>query len=90
MIPKKRIPTHPGEVLLYEFLIPMKISQSELARKLKVPVQRVNTIINKRRGISAETAILLSKKFKTSPEFWLNLQNTYDLFLAKQRLKRAA
>lgn len=90
MIPKNRVPTHPGEILIHEFLIPLKISQSELAKRLKVPIQRINTIINCRRGISAETAILLSQEFKISPEFWLNLQNTYDLYLARQKLRKAA
>ena len=86
MIPKNRIPTHPGEILLEEFIIPKKISQVELARKLKVPVQRINTLINGKRDMTPETAILLARFFKTSPEFWMNLQTQRDLAIAQHRL----
>ena len=86
MIPKHRIPTHPGEILLEEFIIPKKISQVELARKLKVPVQRVNTLINGKRDMTPETAVLLARYFKTSPEFWMNLQIQRDLAIAQHRL----
>ena len=86
MIPKNRIPTHPGEILLEEFIIPKKISQVELARKLKIPIQRVNTLINGKRDMTPETAILLARFFKTSPEFWMNLQTQRDLALAQHRL----
>ena len=90
MIPLHREPTHPGEVLLEEFLKPAEISQVDLARKIGVPVQRINTIINGRRGITAETALKLSKALHTSPEFWMNLQSTHDLYHASARLKKAA
>ena len=90
MIPENRKPTHPGEILLEEFLRPMKMSQIQLALKMKVPIQRVNTLINGKRGITPETAILLSQILKTTPEFWMNLQATYDLYLAQQVFKRAA
>ena len=83
MIPKNRKPTHPGEILLEEFLEPLGISQVELAEKMEVPIQRINTLINERRGITAETAILLSRVLKTTPEFWMNLQSHYDLEIAK-------
>ncbi len=86
MIPKNRIPVHPGEILLEEFIIPKKISQVELARKLKVPIQRVNTLINGKRDMTPETAILLARFFKTSPEFWMNLQTQRDLAIAQHRL----
>jgi addiction module HigA family antidote len=86
MIPKNRIPTHPGEILLEEFIIPKKISQVELARKLKVPIQRINTLIKGKRDMSPETAILLSRFFKTTPEFWMNLQTQRDLAIAQHRL----
>ena len=82
MIPKYRLPVHPGEVLLEDFIVPKKISQAELARKIKVPIQRINTLINGKRDMSPETAILLSRFFKTSPEFWMNLQTQRDLALA--------
>ena len=90
MIPKDRKPSHPGEVLLEEFLEPMKLSQVELARRMEVPVQRVNTLINGKRDITAETAILLSRVLKTSPEFWMNLQDMLDLYEAREHLARAA
>jgi addiction module HigA family antidote len=90
MIPKNRMPSHPGEILLHEFLEPMGITQSELARKINVPIQRINTLVNGKRGISAETALLLSKVFGTTPEFWMNLQSSYDLYIAFQKLKLAA
>ncbi len=86
MIPKNRIPVHPGQILLEEFIIPKKISQVELARKLKVPIQRVNTLINGKRDMTPETAILLARFFKTSPEFWMNLQTQRDLAIAQHRL----
>jgi len=84
MILLHRQPTHPGEILLHEFLEPMKLSQVEIASRMNVPIQRVNTLINGKRNMTAETALLLSKVLKTTPEFWLNLQNSYDLYEAKQ------
>ncbi len=90
MIPKNRQPTHPGEILLEEFLKPKNISQLELAKSMGVPIQRINTLINGKRGITPETAILLSRYFKTSPQFWMNLQSNYDLYLAERALKDAA
>ena len=90
MIPKQRQPTHPGEVLLYEFLDPMGMTQLELAEKMRVPIQRVNTLINGKRDMTAETAILLSRALKTSPEFWMNLQVSCDLYEARKFLGKAA
>lgn len=90
MIPKHRKPTHPGEILLADFLEPMRLSQVELAHRMGVPVQRVNTLINGKRDITAETAILLSRVLKTSPEFWMNLQGARDLYEAKKHLAHAA
>lgn len=90
MISTHREPTHPGEILLEEFLDPMRLSQAELAKRMGVPIQRVNTLINGKRGVTAETAILLSRVLKTTPEFWMNLQAIYDLYEAKLTLKRAA
>lgn len=90
MLPKNRKPTHPGEILLREFLEPMDLSQIELARRMGVPVQRVNTLINGKRDVTAETAILLSRVLKTTPEFWMNLQGTLDLYEAREHLARAA
>ena len=79
MFPKNRIPTHPGEVLLEEFLIPMNISQVTLARHLEISIQRINEIVRGKRGITPETAWLLSQAFGNTPEFWMNLQVVYDL-----------
>lgn len=90
MIPQHRKPTHPGEVLLKEFLEPMRLSQVALAHRMGVPVQRINTLVNGKRDMTAETAILLSRVLKTTPEFWMNLQGALDLYLAKQHLARAA
>ena len=89
MIPKHREPFHPGEILLKEFLEPMELSQVELAHRMGVPVQRVNTLINGKRDISAETAILLSRVLKTTPEFWMNLQDARDLYEAQEHLAHA-
>lgn len=90
MIPKHRKPTHPGEILLEEFLKPLGMSQVELARNMGVPIQRVNTLINGKRDMTAETAILLSRALKTSSEFWMSLQVAYDLYEAQRLMDHAA
>jgi addiction module HigA family antidote len=87
MLPKKRPPAHPGEILLSEFLEPKGLSQSALAEKLDIPVQRVNTLINGKRGMSPETALLLAQFFETTPEFWMNLQTKFDLWHAQREMK---
>ena len=89
MLPKYRKPSHPGEILLREFLEPKEISQVEFAKALGVPVQRINTLVNGKRGVTAETAILLGRELGTSPEFWMNMQNACDLYEASQTLKLA-
>jgi addiction module HigA family antidote len=89
MIPSRRPPTHPGEILFEEFLNPKGITQVELAQKLKIPIQRVNTLIHGKRGVSADTALLLAREFETTPEFWMNLQSAYDLYYARVKMKRA-
>jgi addiction module HigA family antidote len=81
--PTDREPTHPGEMLREEFLIPMNISQRELADAIHVPYQRVNELINRKRGITPSTALRLSRFFAVSPEFWLNLQTRWDLYRAQ-------
>ena len=86
MLPTNRIPIHPGEVLLEEFLVPMEITQVELASRMKVPIQRVNTVVRGKRDISPETAILLSRVLGTTPEFWMNLQIARDLAIAQKHL----
>lgn len=82
-IPTHREPTHPGEMLLEEFLNPMGITQRELADKIHVPYQRINEIINKRRGITPSTALRLAKLFGMSEDFWMNLQLRWDLYRTK-------
>ncbi len=79
MIPKNRVPTHPGEILLEEFLIPMELTQVEFAAHIGVPVQRINEIVRGKRGITPETAWLFSQAFGTTPQLWINLQTNYDL-----------
>ncbi|HMB41187.1 MAG TPA: HigA family addiction module antitoxin [Balneolaceae bacterium] len=79
MIPKNRVTTHPGTILLKEYLEPMGLTQKELADHLGIPIQRVNEIVRGKRGVSPDTAWLLSGAFDTSPEFWLNLQAMHDL-----------
>ena len=83
-IPIHRTPTHPGEMLLGEFLKPMGLTQRELAVAISVPYQRVNEIINGRRGITPSTALRLAKFFGVSPDFWMNIQLRWDLYFAKQ------
>ena len=91
-VPTHREPTHPGEMLLEEFLKPMGISQRELATRIRVPYQRVNELVNGRRGITPSTALRLGRVFENSPSFWLNLQLRWDLFRAQnaesEELKR--
>ena len=90
MLPEKRKPTHPGEILLEEFLKPKRMTQVGLAKRMKVPVQRINTLIAGKRNVSPETAILLSRVFDTTPAFWMNLQTNYDLYLAEIKMKSRA
>jgi len=77
----------PGEILLEEFLLPMKISQNKLAMDIRVPTPRINAIVNGKRAITADTALRLGRYFGTGPEFWINLQSNYDLCIAASRLK---
>lgn len=83
-VPTHRLPTHPGEMLLEEFLTPMGLTQRQLADAIHVPYQRVNEIINERRGITPSTALRLSKFFGMSPDFWMNLQLRWDLYRVQQ------
>jgi antitoxin HigA-1 len=83
-IPTHRTPTHPGEMLSEEFLKPMSLTQRQLADAIHVPYQRINEIVNGRRGVTPSTALRLSKFFGVSPDFWLNLQLRWDLYFAQQ------
>ena len=82
-IPTHRVPTHPGVMLLEEFLVPASLTQRELANAIHVPYQRINDIVNGRRGITPATALRLAKFFGNSPDFWMNLQLRWDLFNAR-------
>lgn len=79
-IPENRPPTHPGEMLRHEFLEPLGISQRELADRMGVHYPRVNELVNGKRGVTAETAVMLARVLGTSPQLWLNLQQTCDLY----------
>jgi addiction module HigA family antidote len=85
MLPKNRPPTPPGEMLLEEYLKPRGLTQVELAARMGVPIQRVNTIVNGKRGITAETAVLLAEVLDTTPGFWMGLQADLDLWQALRR-----
>lgn len=82
-VPTERVPTHPGEMLLEEFLLPMGLTQRELADAIHVPYQRINEIINGRRGMTPSTALRLAKFFGMSASFWLNLQLRWDLYFVE-------
>jgi addiction module HigA family antidote len=82
-------PIHPGEILREEFLAPLGMSAHELALALRVPATRINDIVNEKRGITADTALRLSRYFGTTAKFWLNLQASYELEVAEDQLGQA-
>ena len=75
---------HPGEMLREEFMVPLELSSNALAMALRVPATRILEIVHERRGISADTALRLARYFGTSAQFWMNMQQNYDLALAKE------
>jgi addiction module HigA family antidote len=83
-VPSHREPTHPGEMLFEEFLQPLDLSQQALANAIHVSFQRVNEIVNRRRGVTPSTAVRLARFFGTSPDFWMNLQQRWDLYQVLQ------
>ncbi len=83
---KKLPPTHPGEVLLEEFLKPMSISQYRLAKDISVSPRRINEVVHGKRAVSANTALRLARYFGTTDRFWLNLQTRYDLETERDKL----
>jgi len=87
-VPTHRQPTHPGEMLLEEFLNPMGLSQRDLAVGIRVPYQRINEIVNGRRGITPSTALRLAKYFGNSEGFWMNLQLRWDLYQVRKSEER--
>ena len=86
-LPTNRAPTHPGEMLLEEFLKPMDVSQVELAKRLRIPFQRVNQIVRGKRSVTPDTALRLAKVLGTSVDLWLNLQLAWDLYEALHSAK---
>lgn len=89
MLPTNRAFTSPGEMLLEEFLKPSRITQRSLAESTGLSVQSINLLIHGKRGVTAETAIRLSRVFNNSPQFWLGLQMDWDLWHAQRKLERA-
>ena len=87
-VPTHREPTHPGEMLREEFLVPMEITQRELAEAIHVPYQRINELVNQKRGVTPSTALRLGKFFGISPDFWLNLQMRWELYKAQNIEKK--
>lgn len=83
MLPTNSSPSHPGEILLKDFLEPLNLSQKQFAAHLKWTYARLNEIVNKRRGVTADSALAFAESFGTEPEFWLNLQRDWDLWRAK-------
>lgn len=83
---KKIPPVHPGEILMEEFLEPFALSQYRLAKDIDVAPRRINEIVHGERAISADTALRLGKYFRTSPQFWLNLQSHFDLAVQEEEL----
>ncbi len=79
-------PTHPGEILLTEFLEPMGISQYRIAKAIDVPARRINEIVHGKRGISADTALRLSRALGLSEMFWINMQAYYDAEVAREHI----
>ena len=87
-IPTNREPTHPGEMLREEFLVPMNLTQRELADSIQVPYQHINEIVSGKRGVTPSTALRLAKYFGMSADFWLNLQIKFDLYLVQEKEKQ--
>jgi addiction module HigA family antidote len=85
-MPNKLLPVHPGEVLLEEFIKPMNLSQNRIAIDIGVDTRRINEIVLGKRSVTADTALRLARYFGNSPQFWLGLQNQYDLDITEDRL----
>lgn len=88
MLPSHRIATHPGQILLQEFLEPLGLTQAELARALAISLNRVNELVRGKRGITPKTALMLSEYFRNSAEFWMNLQTAYNLTRARSEMPK--
>ena len=88
MLPKSRKPTHPGEILRYEYLEELKMTQQQLADLIGITRVRINEIIRGKRSVTPDTAFRLAKFFNTTPEFWINLQSHYDMWKTLQEKKK--
>lgn len=88
MLPKHRLATHPGAILLDEFLDPLGLTQADLARALRIPLNRVNELVRGKRGITPQSALLLAGYFRNSAEFWMNLQMAHDLSRARADIRK--
>jgi addiction module HigA family antidote len=88
MLPLHRVSTHPGQILLKEFLEPLELTQVRLAKAINIPQNRVNELVRGKRGITPETALLLAEYFKNSAEFWMNLQTAYDLTRVRAEVRK--
>jgi addiction module HigA family antidote len=87
MARKDRLPPiHPGEILREEFLVPLGMSANQLALALRVPATRINDLVNEKRGITADTALRLSRYFGTTSRFWMNMQTSWELEVAEDQL----
>lgn len=84
----KRNPTHPGEILRADFLLPLGLTQTELAKALKTSFRTINEILNEKRSISPDMALRLSRYFGTSPDVWMGLQADYDLYWARMKSQK--
>ena len=85
-LPRK--PIHPGEILREQFMAEFGVSMNRLARDLRVPVTRISEIVNQRRSVTSDTALRLARYFGTTPEFWMNLQTSYDLDTARSGVEK--
>lgn len=90
MLPTNRVSTHPGVILLEDFILPNGLTQAGLSRELKISKNRLNELIRGKRGITPETAWKLASFFETSPEYWMNLQTAYDLTLFRKQKRHVA
>ena len=84
-VPTDREPIHPGEILREEFLLPMDITQQQLADAIHVPFQRINELVNGKRGVTPSTSLRLAMFFGVSEDFWMNLQVRWDLYRARKK-----
>jgi antitoxin HigA-1 len=88
MLPESRVATQPGQILLEEFLNPLRLTQAEFSRALGVPLNRINELVRGKRGVTPESALLFAAYFKNSSEFWMNIQTGHDLSRLRQEMRK--